>query len=206
MNKQKYRLQAFGLEVLNTVRYFPGVAAVASANEVPPSKNNYTIDKSTITQDTPLYIGSLGTPVFADLDISNGSYVDNQGRTVDYPGIVIDAVLMDVNRPNIIVKDQPQGLNGTIKEFISADDWQINVKGVLIGGNNIYPTKAVNDLYTVLSAQLELQVNSWFLSQFGISHMIITGFKFPQTAGYYGQQLFEFSAISDIPVNIQLGS
>lgn len=161
---------------------------------------------TTPVPDPPLYKGGTGnilnTPVYSDLRIASGNYIDNDGTLVSYPALLIPQVLIHAQQTKLIIKTPIQGLSGTVKQYISEGDWVINVKGLALGGNNIYPSILVDKLNQVLKAGVALQINSDYLGQFGIYNIVVTDKSFPQEAGKYSQQVFEFNALSDVPIEL----
>lgn len=160
--------------------------------------NNYQPDK-------PLgFSKSLGTPIYSDLDIQGGSYTDTDGNPITFPAIRFETVLFIVSQSKQIVTTNIQGRNGSIKEYISDDDYAITINGIITGQNNVYPRDSVLSLKKVLDAPVALQINSWFLRQFGIFSIVINDYNFPQVAGRNSQQEFSISALSDLPVILQI--
>lgn len=192
-------------EVLERQLFRPGVAAVMAKSNVPPDSNKFQSRlPAPHVQDAPLYRGPMGTPVFSNLDLSGGSYTDNDGVTHRFIGVKIDTVLFIVNNSKNIVKTAVQGLNGTIKEYISDGDAQISIKGIIVGGYNKYPFDEVQILQALLDAPVPIGVNSYYLNNFGIYNIVIESFAFPQNMGSYSQQPFEINAISDAPAELIL--
>lgn len=159
-----------------------------------------------VKPDDPLYSGGTGnflnTPVYSDLDISSGEYVDYLGNVIQYNGITIPQILIHAQQTKLIIKTAIQGLNGTVKQYISDGDWIVNVKGLAMGGNGKYPAALVEQLDSILKVGGSVQVNSKYLTQFGIFNLVITDKSFPQAMGKYSQQDFEFNALSDTPIEL----
>ena len=164
------------------------------------------IPPKTYTPDLPLYNGGTGnifnTGVYCDLDISNGSYIDYDGNIQYYDGITIPQVLISVQQTKFIVKTPIQGLNGTVKQFISNGDWVINIKGKLLGNNGVYPKALVSTLNSLYNAACSVQVNTNYLTQLGILNMVITDISLPQEMGKYSTQDFSMNALSDTPIEL----
>ena len=76
---------------------------------------------------TPVGISQLGTVVFDNVLFPAGSYVDLNGITQNYSEVKLDSVAMVINLPKNIVRSRVSGRNGTIKEYISDDDFQIDI-------------------------------------------------------------------------------
>lgn len=146
----------------------------------------------------------LGAPVFSDLNISAGSYVNNDGNTINYNQIKIDTVLFDVRQSKNLVFTPIQGKNSMVKEYISDQDYQINIIGVLAAPNGQFPFQDMADLIKVLQAPVPLIINSWYLQLFGIYNIVVTDYDMNMRAGYYSQQAFSITAVSDQPVELKI--
>jgi hypothetical protein len=154
--------------------------------------------------DEPVSVSMLGTPVYSNLDVQGGSYTDNNGNTITYPSLTLDAVLFVVTQSKNIVITNIQGRNGSIKEYIADDDYNVTITGIIAGGNNVYPKNEVLALKKVLDSPTAININSWFLNQFGVHTIVIKDYNFGQEAGRNSQQAFSISAISDVPVILQI--
>jgi len=173
------------------------------SSRVAPNLYNGKIDQN-YTPDEPVAVSMLGTPVYSNLDLQGGTYTDNDGNTINYPSITLDAVLFVVTQSKNIVITNIQGRNGSIKEYISDDDYNITITGIIAGGNNVYPKNEVLALKKVLDSPVAINVNSWFLNQFGVHSFVVKDYNFNQEAGRNSQQSFSISAISDVPVILQI--
>jgi hypothetical protein len=147
------------------------------------------------------YVSYLGTPVYAPLQIKDGSYTLN-GKKISYQGIDLKAVLYDVSFGKNVVKTQIQGRNGTVKELISLTDRSINIKGVLVSPTNDYPEESVQKLLTICDLQTDIEVVSPFLALFKVYNLVIEDCKFPQKEGFRNIQAFELSCVSDSPIEV----
>jgi len=186
-SNQQLIISTFGLQSLKTVAYKAGMP-----NSVDKDQAKGGASKM------------LGAPVFSDLNISAGSYVDNNGKTISYNQIKIDTVLFDVRQSKNLVFTPIQGSNTTVKEYISDQDYQINIIGVLSAPNGQFPFQDMADLIKVLKAPIPLSINSWYLQLFNIYNIVITDYDMNMRAGYYSQQAFSISCVSDEPVELKI--
>jgi hypothetical protein len=143
------------------------------------------------------YRSLLGTLVFSNLDISGGSYTDNNGVKRTYDGVLIDTVLFKVGQQKHIVKTAIQGRNGTVKEYVSDGDYSIVMEIVINGGNGVYPKEAVNALIACLQCTTALTINSWFIRQYGITEMVVDYYEQDQVQGSHSSVKFRIQASSD---------
>jgi hypothetical protein len=155
--------------------------------------------------DAPIRTSALGTPVFADVTLKGGSYIDNITlKEVTFPDIQFDAVLMTVDFTSRIVKTEIQGRNGTVKEYIGQDDAKVSIQGVICGYNGHYPALEISQLNDWCLAPITKGAVSTFLQNLGIQSLVVEDYSFPQAAGGYSYQTFSINCISDIPVELKI--
>jgi hypothetical protein len=159
-----------------------------------------------LEQDTPRVQASmLGTPIFSNLIIEDGSYQED-GKTTPttFKGITIDTVLFDISQTKNIVKTPIQGRNGTVKEYISDGDYDINIRGILVSKENTYPEEEVNTLITICKVPAALKVASEFMQLFSIHSLVIESYDFYQIEGNRNMQGFNLRCLSDEPVELKI--
>ena len=194
-------------------KYGPGVGtAVALSFASSPSINYQGRVPQPTNSQRELYKSFLGTPVVINLEIEGASYTKD-GVNYSFPDMKFDSVLVNLQQTKNIIKTPVQGLNGTIKEYISDGDWSVNIKGVIIGQNGVYPldnsiqasdiNANVTNLKTALGMNQPLVVKSWLLNGvFGIYTIVVENQTWPQSEGSIATQLFEISAMSDKPTEL----
>lgn len=84
---------------------------------------------------TPVGISALGTVIFDNLTFPAGNYIDLNGNTQSYNEVALDAVQISVSRAKEIIKSKVSGRDGSIKEYVSADDYVINAVAIIAGKN-----------------------------------------------------------------------
>lgn len=176
-------------------------------------------------KDTPIGISSLGTPIYTDLTLMGLSYTDNLSqKVIELPNdrfrngvgsvtgsahgggfyMNIETVLITVEQPIRVIKTEIQGRNGTVKEYIGADDSRITINGVITSKNGVYPREETKRLKAWLDAPVAKGIVAWWLDNLGISSIVIENYSIPQTEGYYSQQFFSIQAVSDLPVELKI--
>lgn len=159
----------------------------------------------TDNRDRSLYKSALGTPVIIDVAFKSVSYTDflaNKIITTD--AIKLQTVLCTISRPTSIVKTQIQGKAGSVKEYISKDDYAITINGIIPGLNGQYPQSEVTSLHGMLEAPVSIPVVSRFLNGLGIFNIVVEDYSMPQTAGGISKQEFTINAVSDEPLELQI--
>lgn len=159
----------------------------------------------TIDRDPELYKSALGTPVVIDLTFKSVTYTDfNKNRQVTTDELTLVTVLCTVSRPSIIVKTQINQRNGTVKEYITKDDFQVTINGIIVGTNGRYPEEEVLALRRIADAPVPIPVVSRFLNGMEIYNLVFEDCPMPQTAGGISKQDFTINAISDEPLELQI--
>ena len=167
--------------------------------------NSETLKSGYDSPDNKLYDSPLGTPVFADVTLRGGTYVDNiTGNTVKFDELQYAAVILTVSFTSRIIKTEIQGRNGTVKEYIGEDDAKVTIQGVICGSNGVYPAEDVARLNEWRRAPVAKSVTSKFLQNLGIDNLVVESFDVPQIAGGYSYQTFTIQCISDLPVELKI--
>lgn len=155
------------------------------------------------TPDPALYLSPLGTPVVADITFLGGTYTDDEtGREITFPTLTLQTVLITASQPKRIIKTDIQGRNGTVKEYIGMDDWQITIDGLLTGPNGIFPIEDMSDLRDIFKAPITIPIVSRYLQMLEIFSIVVQDYNFSQEPGGYSKQGFTLNCISDIPVEL----
>ncbi|MBI1228218.1 MAG: hypothetical protein GC192_23495 [Bacteroidetes bacterium] len=106
-----------------------------------------------------------------------------------------------------IVKTAMSGKDGTVKEYISLDDWSITIQGFIIDyDSSNYPIDRVDELRKWFQKNKDLGVVSDWLTQLGIYRIVVTDLDLPALAGFSNVQPFEIRALSDEPVELELAA
>jgi hypothetical protein len=148
---------------------------------------------------------ALGKLVVIDLLFKSVTYTDfNKNRKVTTDKVRLQTVLCTVSRPSIIVKTQIQGRSGTVKEYISKDDYVITINGIISGQNGQYPETEALALQRIADAPVAIPVVSRFLNALEIFNIVVEDYSMPQTAGGISKQDFTLNCISDDPLELQI--
>jgi hypothetical protein len=195
--------RAFGIRALQSSPY------ARDAND-PVKSDGYQTSKTQAgykEPDAKLYDSILGTPVYADITLVGGTYTDNiTGKSVEFPSLRFDSVILTVDFAARIVKTEIQGRNGTVKEYIGEDDATVGIQGVIVGHNGHYPALEVSRLNDWRRAPVAKAVTSTYLQNLGITSLVVEDCSIPQIAGGYSYQTFTINCISDVPVELKITS
>lgn len=133
---------------------------------------------------------ALGKPYFMSLRLQNGNEI------TAFP----NEPLVSVSLQKTIVETPTIGpeRKGTVKEYICTEDYQIDIKGVIIGSNNAYPAQEVKELNDLFYKNEALTVvDNLFFDLFGIQKIVLKSLKFDEMMGQESLQKYTITAVSD---------
>jgi hypothetical protein len=153
-----------------------------------------------IEGDVPLekFTSKLNTIVYSNVIFDAGVILNENGTQIDkWDDFRIDDVLLAVSQSKKIITTEIQGRDGTVKEYIGLDDFQIQITGRLNGTYNVNPKELTRQLKIILSTGQPLEITSWYLQNLDITDIVVKDFNFGQTEGEYSTQYFTINAMSD---------
>ena len=197
--------------VAQTVVEANAYAAGQRANELQNAglrKNN----QYTGIQIFPLPTGGiqsvLGTPIYEQITLTVPATVKNgvatsAQSTYTFP----DWPLFDINPSWLIKKENTQGGNGSVKEFISQDDFTITIRGFLINyDSQDYPEQLLSDFWAVVNSKKSMGITSRVFNLLDIHNIVITDARLVGVEGYMNMQPFELDCLSDTPQELVIKS
>lgn len=133
--------------------------------------------------------GALGLPIFQKVVFKQS------GKEPLFLG----DTLVSFSLSRTIVKTQVNGLDGTIKEFISNNDYKVNIKGFLVSDNPYKaPEKQIRAFRQWFAeTKRQIQVEGRMFDVLRISSIVVEDFDLPKLPGYVGLQPYEINALSD---------
>lgn len=205
-----------GQNALNQIRQAfqipDSVVILASTALIPPKAatakkpQNFQIDQ-TDNRDKELYRSSLGTPVYTNITFQAGTYETTMpGKTVSYGPVTYEAILITVSQAKKIIKTEIQGRDGTVKEYIGMDDYQVQINGIITGKNGHFPKDEVAALKKVLDAPVPLEIACTYLETLDIHSLVVDQYEIGQQEGGYSYQTFSIACLSDVPQELRLAN
>ena len=113
--------------------------------------------------------------------------------------------------PKNIITTAMQGRNGTVKEYVANDDYQITLEAAIdsyLGNEQSdkrfeYPADQLKELMKILQLPNELAVASDFLKLFDINSVVVKEFNLTQET-HTNRQSIQIQLLSDEPYEIKL--
>ena len=135
----------------------------------------------------------LGTHVFCDLKLQ---YPDEK---ID---LYFNAVIFDINNSKNIVKTVIPDRAGTVKEFVSDGDYEMEIKIIISSETHNYPEDAVKDLIQLCKLPDAIECVSPLLQLFDIDSLVIDSYNILPTQGFENDQAFALTCSSDYPIEL----
>lgn len=134
-----------------------------------------------------------GVPIWLPLLLQN----DEIGE------ILLENAVVDLTRTKNIVTTPVQGLDGTVKEYISNGDWQITVRGIIAQKQYGYPKEKYKQLLKFLQINKPIKVINQWINDAEIYSIVITDYKLPYNP-HINCIIYEFNALSDKPIELKI--
>lgn len=156
-------------------------------------------------EDPTEYTSSLntGVPTYARIEFLSGSYTGTDKKTYQFSGLLLETAVVAIDQSKQIVRTNIQGRDGTVKEYIGLDDYQVHIQGVLTGANGVYPADDVAALKALCTAPISLKISSRYLQLWDIDELVIMDFSIPQIPGEYSKQPFAINCVSNDPIELR---
>jgi hypothetical protein len=138
-------------------------------------------------------LSPLGTPIFSDLifEISDKEAL----RIID--AIIVVSKSKTIVKSILLSKVANTTVEGLFKEYISAGDYNISIKGSIASDvQNSYPIELMKQLIAVSKLKV-VSVVCPYLQLFDINDIVIEDIEWPQEEAQQGIQYFTISAVSE---------
>jgi len=191
-------------EVFGLSGYLPSVTDKldGAKYEIPSNNNerssiNFPDSIQKIDLDSVVEKSVFGTPIYDVVYFKNSDGSDRLKLN--------DAPLVTINRAKTVIRTPVAGRDGTVKEIISNDDYQISIRGILVNHTKrAKPYEDFEKLLAMLNENKNHPVTSKLFNKCGITDLVVTGFDFPPVEGYINVMAYSITAYSDEPEEFKL--
>lgn len=154
------------------------------------------------------YTNRWGLPIFSNVVLRHGDKT-----------LVMSDAIIEINRPKVVVKTQIAGRNGTVKEIVSWDDYQIKVRAILTNGTESkttvgkkdfsterwYPNAEVKKFVEICNYHGSVELLEDFVTRvLNIKNVLIESFTLVNTPQVTNMQVIEFDCVSDEAIVLEL--
>ncbi|CAN5436755.1 hypothetical protein BH09BAC1_BH09BAC1_05000 [soil metagenome] len=139
--------------------------------------------------------GLLGHPIFQSIAFTNGN-----------ERYILGDCIVDINLTKVVVKTARNGTDGTVKEFIANGDFQVNIKGFMVGDDPYsMPDNLIWQFRSFfIDKKKALGVEGKIFDLLGIYNLVVESIRLPQLPTYINIRPFELTCVSDDPTEIML--
>jgi hypothetical protein len=139
-------------------------------------------------------------------DIFLPIWLFEEDATPDEAKYLLPLSMMRMTCKKNIVTTPLVNRNGTVKEEISIDDWELDIKGVMVGLDGDYPDAELQTLagWWERSAALNIQNAKTAICMSGGEKVVITSLALPECKGFENTQPYELKMISDVPFSLYI--
>jgi hypothetical protein len=117
--------------------------------------------------------------------------------------------VVSVSSRKLLVETPLTGRSGTVKECIAIHDFEITIKGFLIGGDGAFPERDITALRTIYELNETIGISCALTDIFllrpgrkGSDQVVIKEMKLPQICGVKNVRPYELLLVSDEPFNL----
>lgn len=126
--------------------------------------------------------------------------------------IILIGAEISAMRNNTIVSTPLVGRKGTVKEFIAAQDYKIEISGNLRRSeyqysreetySRAYPIEMLREFVKLIETQDLIEIGNVFLNSLGITKVVLERHSFQQSDKFQNMQPFRFSFVSDEDIDL----
>lgn len=157
-----------------------------------------------LKQNKETLLSGKGVKFYAKNSLGNLMYMPVTLST-ESRAITLDNTVISLTCKKTIVETPLVARKGTVKEEISIDDWEITIKGIIIG-KTVYPETEVERLKTLFEENRALGINNVLTSIFldGQEKVVITSLELNDNKGMEHVQPFTMQLVSDTEFDLYI--
>lgn len=156
--------------------------------------------------EQPIGLSQLGTPVYDSIVIPAVTYDNTNGKTITTPPLTLIDALINVSLQRNISVTKIVGRSGSVKEFISNGDYEINVNGRIVSPIQAEPTGELYIFNQIMRIEKEIPAYSKYLfTTYGITDIVIVGKPtIQQVEGSRNTYNYSFRALSYEEIELEV--
>lgn len=158
--------------------------------------------------DPELELSEFGTPLLYPVELSSANF--NNGQVLRLP----NSPMVEVTGNKLVIKTAVAGSDFSIKEIVSANDYNITIKGFATQTvsrttegsliNQTYPETILKSIINLYRFNEAVDVNCRYLAHFGIYRLVIEEVNFPVVQGAETWFPYELRCVNDVDFQLEL--
>ena len=166
-------------------------------------------------------LGVHGSAYYANDALGNEYYMpvtllySNEANTGNNPQVLqkysLPFPVISISSRKTIIETALTERRGTVKELINITDYEIVIKGFIIGATNEFPEIEVSKLRTIYEQNTPIAIQCPLTDIFllrpdrnGSDQIIISDLQFPAISGVKNVRPYQLTMLSDEPFNLSL--
>lgn len=128
-----------------------------------------------------------------------GNLIYKNDKTGFDKSILLETLIINVEKTRNIVKNSVFGLDGTVKEFITSGDYIINITGTIASDNKwLYPEEELSTFIDICNIEDSITISNDYLNKiFNINNIVIESFSFAQSERFSNIVSYSLNCLSD---------
>ncbi|MGB1217370.1 MAG: DUF6046 domain-containing protein, partial [Saprospiraceae bacterium] len=148
----------------------------------------------------------MNSPIVAPMKFIGGRYKENRSDTafIAYEDFDMPPVtLVEFSRRKNIIQTRVAGRDGTVKEYIGMDDYQVTFRGMMVNREeNLPPELQIRQFAALTEVPDKIDIEGDFFEYLGIFSLVVESWTLPQLEGHPAVQPFTLTCIQDKPFEI----
>lgn len=118
----------------------------------------------------------------------------------------IPNTVISLSQAKRIVKTEMPGRDGTVKEFVSLDDLQIDITSVIVGENNDYPEQGIEKICNLWRLNESVEIVSAITDMWmpAGAKVVFTDIAIEPVGEYENVQTITMSLLSDVNLELEI--
>ena len=157
-----------------------------------------------MNRDKETLLSKKGVKFYAKNSLGNIMYMPVTLST-DSKQVVLENTVISLSCKKTIVETPLVARKGTVKEEISIDDWEITIKGIIVG-KELYPEDEVNKLKELFEENKALGINNVLTAMFldDQEKVVIKSLELNDSKGMEHVQPFTMQLVSDTEFDLYI--
>ena len=146
---------------------------------------------------------SIRTSGDKGIEIFMPVWLSETGNATEY---LLPNTMMSIMSKKNIVTTTLVNRDGTVKEEISMGDWEINIKGVLVGKGSRYPEEEKQKMVDWYKEKKTFNIQNarTAICLADCEKVVITELRFPEIRGFENTQPYELKLLSDVEFSLYI--
>jgi len=156
-----------------------------------------------LEQMIPIKLSVLGTPIYDDITFPAGNYDTNEGDTIDFNEVSLEAFQMFITQSKNIISTEVSGRSGTVDEYVNEGDYIITINGKVTEFFNVMPYDQLENWRRLKDSPEPITIINKILNEIlDVNYVLIRRFDVSTIPGFINEVNLSMELKSTVPFNI----